>query len=174
MNADVSGIWEGTLHTHTAKDTAVYNSYSGPLEIRERLGGGPPQIFNVKLSIASQSEYTHFGAGYFGEFRPRVSIISGHLYGYDQSFYLTPVSGFVDDAGLVTLSFLSPHYEAWTFSGRLTVRGWRGGISGNWTQTSSSPPTWVIQEFGTLSVTKLGLWLDLSDRAYLVPLGRSF
>jgi len=100
MTADIGGIWEGTLATETAP---AYQAYGGRREIRQ-LGGQPAAaLYDVKLTITSQDEYRKFGTDRFVT-EPLVSTISGQLYNFGRESS-TPVSGFVDDTGLVKLIF---------------------------------------------------------------------
>jgi len=123
-------------------------------------------IYDITLSITAQSVYAHYGHGYPGVFQARVSVVSGHLND------LTPLAGFVDETGLVKLSFMSSGDDASTFSGRLTATRVLGEISGICTYTGVDSVT-VIQQFSTLHVKK-GLVSSLYERAYLEALGRNF
>lgn len=150
MNVDVSGIWIGTLYT------------DGLTHMQGLVGGGPgwggpPKTYRISLWFSAQGDYKNFGYGQV------VSPISGQMDGYD--FYSVAISGFVDDKGLVKLSFYLPTMSVdWTLNARLTLRGMQGDISGNWTRMSWSNG-WVLHELGTLSVTKFVP--RFTDRAYL-------
>jgi len=179
MPADISGIWEGTLATETAPAYQAYDgAYGGRREIRQ-LGGQPAAaLYDVKLTITSQDEYRKFGTDRFVT-EPLVSTISGQLYNFGRESS-TPVSGFVDDTGLVKLIFYhSSSLDDTTFIGRLTSRGLVRDISGNWMLRVAAGPgggawtwAWINYYFGTLSVKKVGL--SLSDHAYIVDYGHVF
>jgi hypothetical protein len=150
MNADVGGIWYGTIYTDGLAHLQGLQGGAG--------FGGPPRTHSISLWISYQGDYKNFG---FGKV---VSPISGQVDGLE--WYSIPVSGFIDDKGLVELVFyLGSLSEDWTFSGTLTVRGSRGDISGNWTRMSWSNGLFMHQ-LGTMGVQKLVL--SLSDYAYIV------
>jgi hypothetical protein len=168
MTEDVTGTWEGTVVTETAP---AYQVYSGPFgEPRKviQILGSAPVLYDVELTIKSQDDYRKFETG-----EPLVSTVSGQL---DS----TPVSGFVDDTGLVHLIFYGPSsYGDLTFIGHLTSRGFEREISGNLMGRGAEPPhdgpwawAWINYTFSTLSVKKLGL--SLSDHAYIVDYGHVF
>jgi hypothetical protein len=173
MTADVRGIWEGTLVTETAPAYQVYSGPFGePRKVIQILGSGP-RLYDVELTIKSQDEYRKLETG-----EPLVSTVSGQL-DYIQ-IGSTPVSGFVDDTGLVHLIFYnSSSYGDRTFIGHLTSRGFVREISGNLMGRGAEPPhdgpwawAWINYTFSTLSVKKLGL--SLSDHAYIVDYGHVF
>jgi hypothetical protein len=163
MTADVSGIWEGTREFGTAP---AYEVDPEPLEIKYLSNWHAWR--DAKLTITSQDEYRKVGTG-TGRFVSLVSTVSGQFTG---SGYLdpTPVSGFVDDTGLVKLIFYEDSSLRDTiFIGRLTRRGLVRDISGNLMYRTGPGPgggAWVSYQFGTLSVKKFGL--DFSDRVYMV------
>jgi hypothetical protein len=98
-----------------------------------------------------------------------AALLSGQLDGF--AYHPIPVSGFVDDHGLVKLSFFLPTVITdWNFSGRLTARGFLGDISGNWTRMMWSDG-WFLHHLGTLRVKKP---VRRFDRAYLVSWGPEF
>jgi hypothetical protein len=161
MTEEVTGIWEGRLDTMTAPPYAAYGgTYGGPREIR---GSGGPQEnvpYDARLTITSQGDYRKLGT------KERwVSTISGELE-YVNIKSSDPVSGFVDDSGMVNLII----YNYWslsdcTFAGLLTTRGLVRDISGNLLSRRSEWPGdaawgWIDYGFGTLSVKKYGLNVD--------------
>jgi len=157
MNADVGGIWDGTI------DTDGLEHFQG-LQGDADGWGGPPSTDRITLWITSQGDYKDFGYGQV------VSPISGQVDGLEQ--YSNPVSGFVDDRGLVKLIFYgsSPVVD-WTFNGRLRAGIIRSDISGNWTRMSWSNG-WFLYQVGTMSVQRRGF--IVTDRSYLTALGRDF
>jgi hypothetical protein len=137
MSIDISGIWHGTL----ASDGLTY------MQGLEGGGwGGPPENHRVSLWISAQSPYKNFGYGQV------VSHISGQMDGY--TFHSSAFNGFIDDKGLVKLTFYVPTASVdWTLNARLTLRGTRGDISGTWTRMSWSEGL-ALHAVGTLSVRK--------------------
>src|SRR3569833_2528605 len=87
---DVSGIWYGTSCTDGL-------THAQGLQGDGEGWGGPPQTYNVSLFVTWQSAYTSYGYGQV------VSTIAALLDG--MFWYSVPVSGFVDDKGLVKLTF---------------------------------------------------------------------
>jgi hypothetical protein len=130
VTEDVRGIWEGT---HGWGAAPAYEAYGGAvdgfdLDLDIRRTTDVQQGKNdVKLAITSQDNYRKFGTAP----GPLVSILSGQL-DYIDPNVSTPVSGFVDDTGVVKLSFYwSSSRDDLTFVGRLTSRGLVRDISGN-------------------------------------------
>ena len=154
MNANVSGIWYGTLYTD---DIWHLQGLQGGDELE-----GRPRTHSISLWISYQGGYKNF---YFAQV---ASPISGQVDGLEKTI---PVGGFIDDKGLVKLVFyLASPTEDWTFNGYLTG-GSRGDISGHWTRMSWGNGLFMHQ-FGTMSVQKLVL--SSSDRAYTVEYGHVF
>jgi hypothetical protein len=156
MIAELGGIWAGTMYTDGLVHAQGLKGGGGGW-------GGPPRTNRITLSISYQGDYKNFG---FGQV---VSPISGQVDGLE--WHSIPVSGFIDDKGLVKLSFYgsSPHVD-WTFNGQLRAGGIQGDISGSWTRMSWSNG-WFLYQLGTMSVQKRGF---IVTRVYLTALGRDF
>jgi hypothetical protein len=99
-----------------------------------------------------------------------VSIVAGEI-AYLERGTSAPVSGFVDNSGLVNLSIYesSPRQDR-ILIGRLTHRGLTRDISGNIMHRVAAGTSWedryASYYFGRLSVKNDGF--GLSDRAYIV------
>jgi hypothetical protein len=165
MAAIISGIWNGTVTTETFPAYQAYGgAFGGPKTIVQ-LGGQPAAtIRDVNLAITTQDEYRKAATGEL------VSTVSGQLYDVVAS---TPVSGFVNDTGVVKLTFYNYSLLSdATFIGRLTGYGLMHDISGHLMNRTAAGTNrepwawaWIDYYFGMLSVKRLGL--NLSDRAYI-------
>jgi hypothetical protein len=175
MTEDVRGIWEGTHEWRTAP---AYEAYGGAvdgfdLDLDIKRTNDIAQADNdVKLAITSQDNYRKFGTAP----GPLVSIVSGQL-DYIDPKVSTPVSGFVDDTGVVKLSFYwASSRDDLTFVGRLTSRGLVRDISGNLMIRVAPGTSWTDRfasyYFAKLSVHKPGM--SLSDHAVIVDYGHVF
>jgi hypothetical protein len=185
MTEDLTGTWEGIYSSATVP---AYTAYGGDfdypgrdLEIH-RTDEGPTKDYGVRLVIASQGAYKQFGtprqfgAGPF----PLVSIVAGEM-AFLEAGTSAPVSGFVDNSGLVNLSIYwsDPRVDQ-VFVGRLTHHGLTRDIRGNWMYRVSpgsagpfsSPDIYSTYRFARLSVRNNGFGPD--DRAYTVDYGHVF
>ena len=186
MTEDLTGTWDGIFSSGAAPGYTAYGGnfdFPGPdLEIH-RDNEGPTKDYGVRLVIASQGAYKQFGtpqqfgAGPF----PLVSIVAGEI-AFLEHETSAPVSGFVDNSGLVSLNFYwsDPRVDQ-VFVGRLTHHGLTRDISGNWMYRVSPGPgggplspldIYSTYHFARLSVRNNEFGPD--DRAYTVDYGRVF
>jgi len=177
MTEDLTGTWEGIYATGTARG---YEAYGGPLDAFDvdpkirQTGDIVAADHGVRLVITSQSAYKKFVTSR----APSVSIIAGQLEYLEVVGMSDPVSGFVNDAGLVSLSiYQSDPRGDQVCVGRLTHSGLTREISGNVMIRVAPPGTgwpdlFTSYYFGRLSVRNNGL--GANDRAYTVDYGHVF
>lgn len=142
MNPDVLGRWYG-------------REYSNGLTYAQAISGegwgGPPERYDVTLTVTAQDKYRNFGGGVW------VSAFSGELSRRAQGYYLglIPVSGFVSSAGRVKLGFFTGTPEVyWSFNGTLAITPDYREIAGTWLSVTWSNGI-LLHGLGELRVHQL-------------------